>query len=245
MKCRIAFAFLILLLPNTSLAGPHLRWNACYHDVLASAARRFTCDTNDGVESLVTSLWAPDSIPHVIGYELLLNFAAAGDHIPDWWSTRNAGTCRPTSMSYSLSRDPSWSTCADRFGGQIAGGIAAYQIRSPYQFRLLTVVGVPADESVGIGPHSGETFVFTTRLNHQRTVGTPHCAGCEVPMCIAVDYVKVMQLPGEGDHRYTAHTSDDSDWFVTWQGGAGIQGDCPGAVSARNSTWGEIKSLYR
>jgi hypothetical protein len=31
--------------------------------------------------------------------------------------------------------------------------------------------------------------------------------------------------------------------YVTWQGRAGT--DCPAATATRNSTWGNVKSMYR
>lgn len=241
-----------LLAPAAALAGPHLRWNACEHDAAARTDRGFACDTNLGLETLVGSLWAPDSIPHAIAFELVIDLASASATFPQWWAFTSAGTCRVTSLAFNMAKDPAWTTCADRYGDVSAGGIAAYRIGAASgsgllnRARLIAATAVPYFQAFGIGRLSGETYLFTLRINHQKTVAPAEiCAGCNIPMCIAFNSVKVVQLPGEGDHSYSGYSSLDSDWFVTWQGGAGIQGECPGAVPTRNSTWGGIKSLYR
>jgi hypothetical protein len=104
-----------------------------------------------------------------------------------------------------------------------------------------------------------EYFALTAIINHQKTVGTDACAGCDLGACIGFVGAKLMRSatvphgylpPGEVIILPAALV----DQVVTWQGGAGIAIPnylgagwtyCPGATPARNRTWGAVKAIYR
>jgi hypothetical protein len=67
------------------------------------------------------------------------------------------------------------------------------------------------------------------------------CAGCDVPACIVLNNVKAANTSGVQIADMTQVVSGIQN-FVTFYGGAP---NCPGAVPTKNSTWGQVKALYR
>ena len=82
--------------------------------------------------------------------------------------------------------------------------------------------------------------MFKLTIDSQLTVGSPSCAGCLDPVCIVLNSVEVDTETGVGNTFLLTGTAPGSN-IVTWQGaGANCQ-----AVPVKNSSWGQVKALYR
>ena len=90
-------------------------------------------------------------------------------------------------------------------------------------------------------------------INHARTSGAGACAGCETPMCVRIEQIKLTEILGPPNPetqifptRITTLTNGipgmgGSSQVATWQGGTS---NC-GAGTAKPSTWGQLKDRYR
>ena len=88
-----------------------------------------------------------------------------------------------------------------------------------------------------------EYYAFKFRLNNSRSTSSGSCSGCPTAMCIVLNEIQLFQPLGTagGDPKISAPGS--SGGSVVWQA-TGIPG-CPQSTPTRNSSWGQVKSLYR
>jgi len=242
--------FAMLVLPVLAFAGPHIRWDQCYGEAGALANKNFACNTNTGSERLTVSCWSPDTMAYVTGYEFLVQIASASASLPAWWQYKNTGTCRAVALTFNTTRDPVWAGCPIVAPSEF-GNIAAYRTgEGGYSTtaRLIGAAGVAPDAPFDIDPADGEVFLFNLMISHTKTVGTGACAGCTIPVCLAIERMKYVG-PNARFKSYSGSKNHDGEWFVSWQGGAGVVSGtgegCPAAVPVRNATWGAIKTLYR
>jgi hypothetical protein len=98
------------------------------------------------------------------------------------------------------------------------------------------------------------------RINNLKTTGTGACAGCTEPVCIYFSMIDIATPVLANNLRITTGANGVASQIATWQSGlvtnlapnCGLVGcfptfDCvlDPSTSARNSTWGAVKSLYR
>ena len=93
-----------------------------------------------------------------------------------------------------------------------------------------------------------ERLLEVIRGRNAKTVGLGSCAGCLTPVCIVLNSVNVV-AGTSANIKLSGPTNGIDSNVATWQGGAGVstllgQG-CPAATPNRNTTWGQVKSLYR
>jgi len=107
------------------------------------------------------------------------------------------------------------------------------------------------------GVSSGRTYAaFKLTLNHQKSSGPGACGGCDTPVCITLDAIRLVQpsRPGpatsDGNNKTTPVYVDLTDGIngmggqsqvATWQGGTA---NC-GAGLSKPSTWAELKSRFK
>ena len=136
--------------------------------------------------------------------------------------------------------------CQDLFGGNAVGGVAAYQttlfpppfplnVPPPNRFRLK--IGFVLATNGTIPADGTEYYAFRATVNNTKTVGTPSCAGCLTPLTMVLEEIG---STGEtsGVEKITIPAGNGC---LTWQTG----GPSCGSTPALNSTWGQVKSLYR
>jgi hypothetical protein len=236
-------------------AGVGLRWNACNADG-GIQNKTFACNTNNGTNALVGTFELGALLPGVVGTEIVIDLASADPTLPAWWSLRNAGTCRPTSLVMNATISPVAANCIDWAQGAAAGGIGAYNIgaRGANTARIVAALAVAASGAADLDPGT-EYFSFNLNINNLKTVGTGSCAGCSNPVCIVFNSIAVVQpVPLVGVKLTGPSNGTDSD-VALWQGGAGVVvppgpwtgggSGCPAATPTTNKTWGQVKTLYR
>ena len=254
MKFRLALAFL-LPLATPALAqnpGVALRWDACFGDGAGVQIQTFACDTNAGGERLVGSFVAPEDRTGVTGLEMVVDLftylpaadgPAAGPALPEWWKFKNAAYCRSTALTVTFASNPSSLMCQDWASTPPLGGIAAYVvgILGPASARIIMAEAVPS-ASPGEIHAATEYAAFTLLLSHRNTIGSGGCSGCEVPMVIVLNSLKVTfpASPGQPttDFTLSGPVNGTDSHIVFWQG-------VPSPVPARATTWRAVKALYR
>ena len=261
---------LLLALAAPALAAPNpyglnLTWDQCHGDG-GTANRQFACNTNSGFESLVTSFVVDQQIQDIAAVEMFLDIASESPALPAWWSMKNAGTCRPTALSFTVTPpNPASAVCFDWSNGLASAGIGYYNIgvAGPNTVKMAAVAAVP--QGLGLVADAGvQYFTGSFRISHTKTVGLGACTGCQVPVCILYSYLRLYVNTGGSTtiHRVlNTPANTPNSQVATWQSGQvlGLQPNCDpftGVCSAsficatqpvdsRRNTWGAVKSLYR
>ena len=242
MKKAILLCGMLLAASATlaSAAGVNLAWNNCAGDAGVQNIT-FACNTNTGNRGLVGSFVVDGDIPIVNGNELVVDLQSASAALPDWWQFTTAGVCRQTALSIAAHNG---ANCPDMFEGQASMNIAAYQLAKhglANEARILCVNAVQAAAVVTL--FAGQEYgIARWTITNTKTVGSPSCTGCTVPVCIVFNSASISDDVAASEVRLTTAANPGSN-YVTWQGGAGT--NCPAAVPTRNTTWGSVKSLYR
>ena len=238
-----------------AVQGINLAWNQCLGEGTGVQNVNFACNTNTGTQKIVGSYVLENDYPTVIGAEVVLELASAGAALPPWWQYRNAGSCRQNALSVTLQPNPADVVCEDWSGLQAQGGLAAY-CTSAFQcpvapsannVAIIKLVSAVPQEAARDLTGGVEYFDFNILINHTKTVGTGSCAGCDVPVCIVLNSINVVDRGNAS--RFLATPTGPGTNVVTWQGG-GVPvtprgAGCPAATPTTRSTWGSVKSLYR
>ncbi len=245
MLCAASSAF--------AVGGVNISWSTCFgENPSASRNRTFACASNAGTNLLVTSFVLDTlQLGAVSGTETVVDILSATDPVPLWWQFRDIGTCRQTALGSNSIADANNLVCVDWAQGQSAGGVGAYT-SDPGN-------GWTIDPSVTLGQHrrlklafavplaglqdltqASEYFSANISINNTKTVGTGACTGCNEPICIVLNSIKVTTNTGAGNRTISGGAAAGSD-IVTWQG---VGPNCQ-LVPTKNVTWGSVKALYR
>jgi hypothetical protein len=252
----------------TSPPGVNLRWDQCYGDE-GARYRSFACHTNTGSERMIGSfeLASAPAFP-ISGIQVYMDVVSAGP-LPNWWQLRNPGTCRQASLSATFAPPAGAANCPDWASGQAIGGIGAYNIgiRGPSTAQIIVASAVQTSALATL--QAGlEYFAFALQINHAKTVGAGSCAGCDVPAVVYLSAILVVDPETACDLLLTTGANWNGSQWVSWQQGyptnitrgCGLSGplcnSCafPNArfdvvpydvTPTRNSTWGQVKALYR
>lgn len=247
---RFAWLFLLLALASQARAsGIGLRWGSCQ----GTANRNFACDKSTGSELLVGSFEPPPGINQLVGIEVILSIAAADGRVPSWWQMFESGSCRRTSISTAFDVSDQFE-CDDPWSGQAGGGIGRYLTSGPTGVDMWIVAAVPQSAIQGVS--SGRTYAaFKLMINHQKSSGPGSCSGCDVPMCVRLEAIKLvlpnrLLYPGTNNPASKAVYSEltngisgmgGASQVATWQGGTP---NCA-AGAAKVSTWSELKARFK
>ncbi len=212
-----------------------------------SSAQTFACDTNEGSMTFTVSCILTQPVPDFVGFSAAVDGETwVGVNLPAWWQLSNAGACRATSLTVSADFTTApRAACADLFGGLANGGIEAYEtiryppppplnVPPPNHLRLKVAYGLPSQVEAAAGAWF---YLFRATIDHAKTVGTGACGGCLAPLTLHLEEVVAHgTVSGE-----VVMTKAMNNWCLTWRGGA----ESCWYVPARNSTWGQVKGLYR
>ena len=226
-------AVAILLAGPARAASIGMHWNDC----LSAGARdlQATCDANDGRSVLVGWFDPPAGITALIGEEVVVDLCAMTADLPSWWQM-GAGECRAGAF-YGTSNfvGTGLETCEDYWGG---GTFDLVRYLSRYHdsndARLVLTAGFTSGSGGAVTP-GHNYYAFRFGIANAKTVGPDACSGCDTPVCIFFNSLRLDQPPGVGDiYLFTGQL------YATWRGG---RIEC--LVPAHRGTWGQLKSLYR
>ncbi len=228
-------------------AGVALRWDACFGEGTGVLNKSFACDTNAGSERLIGSFISAIDIPDVTGNEVILDLFTSTSYpwnlptgsvpMPAWWEFKKAGTCRLSSVSTNVIADPTNSVCQDWSQGLAASGFFYKALaRGTGTARIGLITAIPlanaAQVSAGV-----EYYSFTLVILHDNTVGTGSCGGCNVPMGIWFNSVKVLSVLPQDDRILAGAVDGYKAYEVHWQ-------PIPFTVPVRRTAWGAVNALY-
>jgi hypothetical protein len=238
----------MLLMSSTAFAaGINLSWVACEGEGSGSHSRTFACAANTGTNQLVVSYVLAADLAQVSGNEIVIDVLSQSNPLPAWWDLREPGSCRPGSLLFNTTANPSDVVCVDWAAGQATGGIGYYGTElgsiSPSlqaQHRRIKIALAVAPSALQDLVGNQEYFSCNVSINNQKTVGTGACAGCSDPVCIVLNSIKVT-TPVPANDVTLGNANAAGSNICTWQG---TGPDC-NLVPTRNVTWGAVKSLYR
>lgn len=252
----IAIALSAVMLMSVAVALAHagsfnLRWNACWGDG-GTMNRDFACTTNLGGEQLVASFVAPLERHGIIGFDATLEIAVAGTSLPPWWQFRVAGSCRQNALSVNAAIPATAVHCEDWGAGALTA-LVGFQpdYWGPGTVHCTISSVLPDGTTADLFP-AHEYFMYSVVISHQKTVDPGACAGCGLGACVSFSSLRLNYADGSPPEPFFPLKFESDDRLATWQGGAGVisttiggQTSCPRATPARNSTWGNVKALYR
>jgi len=241
MKKLILMAGAMLLSASmASAAGINLSWDDC--GTAGTAAKSFDCASNSGTPfSMVASFIPPAGVNEFLGISAQVDISTQSATLDDWWK-HGTGQCRGTSgmaVAFDFTSGPF--TCIDFYNGAAAGG-SAYDVGfgAPNRARLRVQCAVPFDNRGPVDPNL-EYYAMKVNLLRAKSTGVGSCAGCQTPACIVLNSIQLFQPPEALNDPEIANPANSN--FVTWQASS-VPG-CPLSTPTKNSSWGQVKSLYR
>ena len=240
MITGVSLVAAMLLIASSAMAtGLNLAWNACITDGGANN-KTSACTSNLGnAGTMIGTFNVASDVNGATGIELIVDFISIDVALPAWWSA----SCRtPFTMNATIAA--SAVNCFDWSSGTALGGIGAVvpnYAYGPNTARIIAGFAVPPGgvNVVAIPPGGGEYFAFNIVLSNTKTTGVGNCAGCNLAHCIVFNNLKMVVGTADGAILGTPEAPGSN--VITWQG-AGA--NCA-AVPTKNTTWTQVKALYR
>jgi hypothetical protein len=194
--------------------------------------------------------------PLLKGIEVVIDAQSNGD-MPDWWQSYNAGTCRATNFGASGMIAPVSLPCLVLWTAAPNGGINAFQTAdyppgtpfpdpAPNRLRIKVAMGTALGRTTLLNT-TKQYHAFTMSMNTGKSIDDPlndppvvACVGCDVPVSLVLNQIG---LYADAIQDYV--TAPLANRCITWQGGSNTPLEGCTATPARNTTWGNVKSLYR
>jgi hypothetical protein len=240
-------AAMLVTASSAFAAGVNLAWTSCA--TLGGASNRtFACATNATPNNFLEGTFVlPNDVAQVSAAEVVLDLDSQQATLPSWWELKFVGACRQNSLTIQAYNGDG-ASCTDWAQGLASMNLASYVVSGqdippgglgPNTARIKIVNAVDPTALQDLLGNT-EYGVFQLTVNNAKTVGTGACAGCTNPVCIVLNSV-LMTTSGNLNNTFMGTGTSPGSNIVTWQG-AGA--DC-NAVPVRNTSWGQVKALYR
>jgi hypothetical protein len=212
------------------------------------------CDVSSEADpeavGMMCSFQLTANMPDFFGTTSVLDGQVGTTDLPLWWEMYNSGSCRPTSLTSDADFTGGGVTakaykkgCLDPYAGGAQGGVIAYQspmfpvtpafkssLAGPSSFRIKVAYALTGTSNVLA---ANEYYGAGLKINFLKTITPPFCAGCLEPGAITLNEILVDGVTSSERITTSVHNN-----HLQWHGG-----NFP--TPARNSTWGQVKSLYR
>jgi hypothetical protein len=235
---KILVLTVLLLAVTASLAmaaaGVNLTWgNKCYADG-ATVDQVWDCNSNTGgvAGTLSLSFQTAASHPDFVAIGFYLEGMTEEAVVPDWWKM-STGECRVNGTTMNTNFTALTTACTDLWAGLGGGGIGLY---SDDTNRMHLNAAWAMADSITIDPNI-EYLAAQFNFSRAKTVGTGACAGCDTKAIWSIYRLEIGFL----SHPTEMLTFPLANQCVTWQTSTL---SCT-LVPTRNTTWGQVKSLYR
>ena len=220
--------------PERADAGLRIAWDHC-GDAGAST-RSFACNSNAGSDVLVISFLSSFPMQKLAYALVTVDVCFPSNGLPAWWQVLGVGSCRlgsltVTGTTVSDGCDQAWDPITG--STQTILRVTSGDVLNGLEFVVRVTA---ADTTKALDVIAGqEVALFRLVLDHARTIGTGACSGCAMAADIRPEYVWFYNTGG-------GNVGTGGSAYVTWQDPSTF---CLLAVPVRNSTWGQVKSLYR
>jgi len=238
----ITVILLGVLVPMAGAGGISINWGAgCWSDGTPLNDLFFACNGNTGSATMTCSFAISQDQPQFLGIELDLEGATEATVVPAWWQM-GQGDCRAGAISTSANfLSAPQVGCVDMWQNQASGGLAIYGWGPSWggdnRTHVLVVYAVPVDSPIpltaGVEYYAAQVFI-----SYQKTVGSGACTGCAIPHVWGLYSLKSAELTQYETLMEALLHGNDCLW---WQ----HSGLCCRCGPTRNTTWGQVKSLYR
>jgi hypothetical protein len=271
LTATVAMAGSIDLVWNDYLGytpAPVVRW-ACWYDFgkvngpsgLPPTDYPTECAMNEETVGLMASFKLDANMADFFGTTTILDGQIAAANLPTWWEMWNAGSCRPNALTADQNFTGVLATrkaykavggCADPYTNLGAGGVIAFQspmfpvspqlqssLAGPNTFRIKVAWALTGTKSLTTTPQyygTGITITFENTLDDP--LADPPVVAC--PGCAVSGRITLNEILVDGVTSSQKLTASEFNNTVTWRGGLGTD-----PTPAKNSTWGQVKSLYR
>ena len=241
MKKTLLLAGLLLALTASvaSAAGISVAWgNDCW-GLNPVSDYTWACNSNVNSNIRMMCTFKPAvTKATLVAADLYMEGMTEAAVVPDWWKLA-AGECRGLALSLSVDggniSDPE--ACLDLWQSQGGGGIGLYSSEG----NRMSINAVWAVADAVEAPAETEIMAAQFRVSAVKTLGTTACGGCLVPAIWALNYINVGYL-GDTESTILDYPYVGGNQCLTYQGSVL---PCAKPVPARNTTWGQVKSLYR
>jgi hypothetical protein len=244
MKKALLFAGLLLALTASvaMAAGVSVSWkNFCWGEDGSSTNLTWACNTNSNVNIRMTTSFKLDApMPAFVGVGVYMEGMVEAATVPDWWEMGADPTdCRTGLMSVSADgsvlANGGADICFDPWAGVGGGGggLGLYSYdgnRMHVNAAWASATEIPLEANV-------EYFAIQYRVSGLKTFNS--CTGCLIP---AIWGLKQITVADPVIEIYLKDAYVGGNQCITWQTSTLPCGD---PVPARNTTWGQVKSLYR
>src|SRR5207249_4461436 len=132
----------------------------------------------------------------LVGEEVVVDLCVMNAVLPSWWQL-GAGECRAGAFSGTSNfAGTGFETCEDYWGGR---NLDAVQYLSRYHevndARLVLSAALTSGPGGPVAP-GHDYYAFRFVITNAKTVGADACSGCDTPVCIVFNSLKLMQPAG-------------------------------------------------
>ncbi len=250
MKSALLLAALLLVVAAPAMAGGvNFNWGSVCWPEAQVDVKTFACDVNTSTAAYqwpMTLSWRIDTdMPDLVGIEITLMGQTSLATLPDWWKVGASPDCRANQLLYTSDKtavETGPGGCADWTAGTAFNLFGYIYQADP---RLVQVNGGCAiDASLPVLAIAGQEYYGGQfLLKNTKTVGTGSCSGCASPFIMGVSLVTVAGLDGRRDDL--ADALPGGNQCLYWNTQPDVVLYCFPIQPARNTTWGQVKSLYR
>jgi hypothetical protein len=256
---------LALMAPMATAAGLNIAWGTeCWGQLTGpSNLMTFACASNTVPTGwkITPSFVLDTDVPDLNSVNVVIRGVSELGSIPAWWqlSQQLGVECRYTSTNTGFSGTYAGAvgTCVDPFMATQAGGGGYGYIQTNGAIPLVVQINGVYGVADGLFAAGGvETFAYTFTVRNSKTLGvsgTTKCDGCAAGMVFGVNYGRFSTTSG-AEIAEIGEVIPGGNQCLIWQRGFNMAaaGDylaavqpCSAPVPARNTTWGQVKSLYR
>ena len=243
-KTLLLTGLLLAMMVSVALAGGvNFNWGTvCYTDAPVNA-KVFLCNTNSGSFPMTASFKVDHEIPDFVGVEITIEGQSDALTLPDWWKVGASPDCRfgKALMSAGFSGVAS-DACLDWFG---ASTLLVYAYTwDTNKAHVTAAAAIPADVPIVL-PIDTEYYAGQLQIVNSKTVGSGVCTGCSTGMIWGLYEIVAAGLgvePNPGMREELTEAMPGGNQCLVWNNS--VQ-PCAAPVPARNTTWGQVKSLYR
>lgn len=241
MRKLATYLSVLLLLVATPAwsGGVNFFWNDCPGNG-GVGNQNFACDTNNGIHVAAGSFILSHPMPDFGAVQFVINLGTNDLVLPSWWQFLPASThCRDAALSLQFDFSAfanANQACQDPFQTAAQGGLANEVIQGDHA--RITAYGV-IDPALAQPLADGvEYYAFRLVLSNAKTTGLGSCTGCTSTAALVLNGIQAYGVAPSSSEFNDAPAQSSC---ITWQGD---NGPCA-ATPARNTTWGQVKSLYR
>jgi hypothetical protein len=230
---------LLALTVSVALAGGvNFNWGTLCFTEAPVAAKVFACNTNAGNWPMTASFVIDTPMPDFVGVEILMEGQSDAAALPEWWKLGASPDCRTGKAQFSCNFSLIANVCQDWTGGQAFVPPAGFTWDTN---RAHVSASAALDASTPLAIDGGvEYYAGTLTIINSKVLGTGACAGCNLGMKWGLYSVVAAGLGGRRD--LLTEPIPNGNHCLDWNNPVY---PCIMPVPAHNTTWGQVKSLYR